>query len=552
MKVRGKIVVFVFPLIVASLLITGMSAFHSARRGVTSVAARFLSFKAEALCGYAQSQWNLIEANGLAEDPAFREAAKAAVSAFGSSMIRSDTELVFAVDADGSVTMNTSELVFAPGERERLREIAGAARAGWETLAIGGVRRVAITAPFEPLGWQLFVSERRDVFYRDVDSIFLHTGLILGTTLALSALLLVLLAGYITRPLGDLVSVMRHIISSSDLSRKARVLYGDETGELAHTFNLMIGELEQTYEEMKDYAVQAVLAKHQEQKIRNIFQKYVPHDVIERFFRNPEAMLEGETRELAILFSDIRDFTSISERMASQEIVSSLNDYFEIMVDIIMGRGGVVDKYIGDAIMAFFGAPVEHGDDPLRAVGAALEMVGRLDSFNRGQEDRGRPTFRMGVGITFGPATVGNIGSERKMDYTVIGDMVNIASRLESLTKVYRQPILVSDAVHDRVGEVIPCRFVDRVVVKGRSGSSEIYAPGIDPTQRERDGWDAYHEGIDAYYRRRFEAAVACFAEAQRLMPGDHLSDLFASRARALIDAPPPEAWRGEILLQEK
>ena len=251
------------------------------------------------------------------------------------------------------------------------------------------------------------------------------------------------------------------------------VEYHDEIGGLAQTFNLMVGELEKAYGQIKSFAFKAVLAQKREQKIRNIFQKYVPKDVIDRFFKNPESMLVGENRILSILFSDIRSFTTISERMTPDELVDSLNRYFNVMVDIIMAKGGIVDKYIGDAIMAFFGAPVKHEDDALQSVMAGLEMEEALAGFNARQKAAGKPEFQIGVGINYGEVTVGNIGTEKKMDYTVIGDMVNLASRLEGLTKQYHQRLIISETLHEKVKDAVPCRLLDSVAVKGKERGRE-------------------------------------------------------------------------------
>ena len=174
----------------------------------------------------------------------------------------------------------------------------------------------------------------------------------------------------------------------------------------------------------------------------------MPKEVIDVYVRNPESMLKGRSEVLAVLFSDIRGFTTISERMMPEDIVQSLNSYFDIMVDVIMEHhGGIVDKYLGDCIMALFGAPARHDDDALRAVRTAFEMLERLPPFNAEQQKKRRPPFRVGIGITYGVVTVGNIGSEKKMDYTVIGDKVNLASRLQDLTKVYREPLLFEGSV---------------------------------------------------------------------------------------------------------
>ena len=176
----------------------------------------------------------------------------------------------------------------------------------------------------------------------------------------------------------------------------------------------MVAQLGRAYGQIKEFAFKAVLAQKNEHKVRNIFQKYVPKDVIDSLFMHPEQMLVGNKRELAILFSDIRNFTTLSEGFKPEDIVTSLNEYFGILVEIIIENDGIVDKYIGDAIMAFFGAPVSHDNDPEQAVGAALQMQAALTGFNSRQTKSGNPPFKTGIGINFGVVTVGNIGTEKK------------------------------------------------------------------------------------------------------------------------------------------
>jgi class 3 adenylate cyclase len=232
--------------------------------------------------------------------------------------------------------------------------------------------------------------------------------------------------------------------------------------------------MDTAYTQIKRYAFEAVVAQKREMKIRNIFQLYVPKDVIDEVFINPEKMLVGNNRDVAILFADIRSFTTISERMAPDALVNSLNRYFSSMVDIIVARDGMVDKYIGDAIMAVFGAPVSHGNDGYDSVVAGLEMTAALELFNKEQLRLGAPEFRIGVGINYGIVTVGNIGCDKKMNYTVIGDTVNLASRLEGLTKKYHQPILFSEPVYDQIAGRLLCRVVDKVAVKGKTQGANI------------------------------------------------------------------------------
>jgi adenylate cyclase len=412
-------------------------------------------------------------------------------------------------------------------------------------IPLAGVPRVAHVAYFEPFAWLLVVSEEREAFYASVVEIVTQSAVILAIVVAGAAVLLLVFVNALTRPLRMVVDGMSLVLQDGDLSARVPVQYKDETGRLAHTFNLMNGELERAYEQIKGYALKAVVAQQQEKEIRNIFQRYVPADVIDQFFEKPESMLVGQDRDLAVLFSDIRSFTSISERLTPGEVVQSLNAYFEQMVDAVTAHGGIVDKYIGDAIMAFFGAPVAHEDDALRSVEAALEMLDRLEDFNRRQAEEGRPPFRIGLGINFGAVTVGNIGSDKKMDYTVIGDMVNLASRLQDLTKTYGLPLLVSDNVRKRVGDAVPWRLVDQVAVKGRSGAALLYTTQRNLTEEHRNAWGLYVRGLRHYYKREFVQAGRNFAKTAELLPGGRPAAMFQERCQRLIATPPPADWNG-------
>ncbi|PKL25355.1 MAG: hypothetical protein CVV47_04670 [Spirochaetae bacterium HGW-Spirochaetae-3] len=283
-----------------------------------------------------------------------------------------------------------------------------------------------------------------------------------------------------------------------------------------------------------------------------MFQKYVPADVIEQFFSRREAHLVGDERVLSILFSDIVGFTGISESLSPSEVVDSLNHYFERMVEIIIQRKGIVDKYIGDAIMAFFGAPVSSGRDAQNAVAAGLEMIESMDEFNVWQTAKGRPPFRSGVGINHGKVTIGNIGSDKKMDYTVIGDMVNIASRIEGLTRVYEEPMLVSSQVYREVRDSFPCFFVDKVAVKGRRSAVSVFGVRRDIDAESEKAVRYYHAGIRHYYGRRFDDAARCFDRASRIRPGDPRFERFAERCGSFLRSPPPPGWTGIVVMNEK
>ena len=202
-------------------------------------------------------------------------------------------------------------------------------------------------------------------------------------------------------------------------------------------------------------------------KLKTTFGKYMTEAVMEHLMAG-KVELGGETLTATILFSDIRSFTSISEKMDAKELVALLNEYFTEMVDVVIKEDGVVDKYIGDAIMAVFGAPVPKKDDALHAVRAAVGMREALAHLNERLKARGATTIKTGIGIHTGEVVAGNIGSEKRMEYTVIGDTVNLASRLESSTKELGTPVLISDDTYQLVKDHIEARAVKEITVKGR------------------------------------------------------------------------------------
>jgi adenylate cyclase len=231
---------------------------------------------------------------------------------------------------------------------------------------------------------------------------------------------------------------------------------GDELEDLASGFNLMVDGLKER------------------DKLRTTFGKYMTASVMEHLMSGKVA-LGGETLTVTILFSDIRSFTTISERMDAQALVGLLNEYFTEMVGIVMSEDGVVDKYIGDAIMAVFGAPVSKPDDAVRAVRAAVKMRAALVHLNDRLATRGLGPLRTGIGVHTGEVVAGNIGSERRMEYTVIGDAVNVASRLESSTKDLGVGVLISDDTFALCEGQIDARPLKELTVKGRARPVRAY-----------------------------------------------------------------------------
>ncbi|MBN1882741.1 MAG: adenylate/guanylate cyclase domain-containing protein [Deltaproteobacteria bacterium] len=256
-----------------------------------------------------------------------------------------------------------------------------------------------------------------------------------------------LLAKRLTDPIHDLVLGMESV-ADGDFSRKVAVITGDEIGFLADTFNGMADGLKER------------------EFIKDTFKRYVTREVAEKILsQKDDIILTGEKREVTVLFSDIRGFARMAEETPPVELVSTLNDYFSVMIDIIFKYEGVLDKFIGDAVMAFWNAPLDQKNPALRAVLAAYEMQRALVAVNRRRKAENKPPINMGVGINTGEAVAGTVGSEKKMEYTVIGDTVNVAQRLESVTLPGQ--ILISESTYRKTGGRITARELPPQALKG-------------------------------------------------------------------------------------
>jgi len=220
----------------------------------------------------------------------------------------------------------------------------------------------------------------------------------------------------------------------------------------------------------------------EKRRVSHLFTQYVSKDVLDEVLHNYTEYLKssaGQKVEITVLFSDIRGFTTMSETAPPEKIVEMLNIHFSVMADIILRHNGTIDKYIGDAIMAFWGAPVRMEEHAEQAVLAAIDMLEGLKEVNKTLKERGFDMeLNIGIGINTGVATIGNIGSEQKKNYTVVGDTVNLASRLESITKEYKAPLIFSESTYEKIKKTIDCTLLGNVKVKGREQPVFIYTTG--------------------------------------------------------------------------
>jgi adenylate cyclase len=293
-----------------------------------------------------------------------------------------------------------------------------------------------------------------------------------------------------------------------------------------------------------------------EKRIRSTMARYMSPEVAEQLLASGETVLGGKDQKVSILFSDVRSFTSMSEALGARETVSLLNEYFERMVDVVLSHRGVLDKFIGDAVMALFGVPFNGAHDADDAVKVANTMFGALGELNRERRRAGKAPLDIGIGIATGIVVVGNIGSTRRMEYTAIGDPVNLASRLESATKYYGAKVLISEATRAELLHTTRLREIDRLRVQGKREPVAIYEamdhlteetfPNLGPAVEH------YGEGIRRYRAREFKDALECFKEALMLNPGDRPSRLYVERSAHFIATPPPDDWDGVWTMTSK
>jgi len=280
---------------------------------------------------------------------------------------------------------------------------------------------------------------------------FFITGMVLSAAL----FFIILFAATLTRPLELLVDATKRI-AKGDFNSQLHIQTQDEVGALATSFDKMIEGLKER------------------DKVKNLFNKFHGTGIANKLMTG-EMKLGGEQREATVFFSDIRGFTSFSEKVTAQDVVHMLNEYFKIMVGIINKNNGVVDKFIGDAIMAVWGAPESFGNDAANALKAALEMRLAVEALNKSRIARGQPEIKIGMGLHTGTLIAGTIGSDDRMEYTVIGDTVNQASRIEAATKAFGTDLLISDITYEKIKDIFACEVAGTAEVKGKAEPLKLY-----------------------------------------------------------------------------
>ena len=280
-------------------------------------------------------------------------------------------------------------------------------------------------------------------------------------------------------------------------------------------------------------------------RMQGAMRRFMTQKVVDQIMGREDELMFGSACHASVLFADIRNFTSLAEQLSPRDTVDMLNEIFTDLFEAVAASDGVLDKFIGDAIMAVYGAPLTSGRDALNAVESAITMAGMIVTINERRNARGQPNISLGLGVATGELVAGTIGSPKRMDYTVIGDCVNLASRLEAITKVYQVGIVVSEDTALEVGDAHAMRELDTIRVRGRQRPARIFQVLTADRPVSAAALEAYARGRQALADGRWADASAAFEAAAAAAPDDYPSALMLERARILVRTPPPAGWDG-------
>ena len=442
----------------------------------------------------------------------------------------------FAIDDKGKITMHPylalgTDLAQHSFIHQFIATKDGSVRYSWRNQQESAQRaKITYLRHFTAWGWIIGVGDYMENFTAPAVSQLRHTLWLVAVFSVVLILALLALGFAITKPLVKL----RQRVEEFDAIDPAEIIDVDADGE--------VGALVAAHNRM-------VAGIRERNLIKDTFGRYVSRQVQEAIL-NKEIPLEGTHKKATIVFTDIREFTGLSESLGPEGTIQFLNAYFSRMVDVIIRHEGTIDKFIGDAIMAVFGAPISKNDDAVRAVRAAMDLISALENFNAERANHALPPIRMGIGVHTGEVIAGNIGTNERMEYTVVGDAVNLASRTEALTTYYRIPLIITDSTYREIRDSgIRTREIDSVQVKGRQRPVvlyEIYDHSAPERIAAKDRTTPlFMQALSRYKMREFEQAIQIFSQVLALDAADHVSRIYLARCKGYMLHPPGEDWDG-------
>lgn len=375
-------------------------------------------------------------------------------SLYGAMLVDPDKKLV--AHSDNRRFKPSQDMSQHPAVEIAFKKFAQNVATGVQRYAIGETNEYGSYRKLAVGNAAIITTVNEDIAFEAVRWARITTILIAFLIITVAILFIYFFSRTISDPLKRLVGATQ-TIRAGNYDVQVESASRDEVGELTHAFNEMASGLKER------------------EHLKGAFGKFVNEEVAKMVMRGDLA-LGGESKIATVFFSDIRSFTSISEKMTPAEVVGFLNEYMTLMVEIVHRYGGVVDKFIGDAIMAIWGAPVSKPNDIENAVNAALEMRAALHKFNQGRGSRAKPIIRIGMGLNTGEVLAGQIGSNDRLEYTVIGDTVNLASRMEGLNKTFGTDILITQNTYEHVKKKFNCLQLHKVKVKGKAEAQRVYA----------------------------------------------------------------------------
>jgi class 3 adenylate cyclase len=535
MKVRAKLYLVVLPLMSVAILLGALFAYSASAAALEKAAGEVLRQKTAWIRDYMNGQAILLVDEGYFGDEYMREAALAGIAKYANDLARDEAEIIAAFDSAG-------RLVFCAGD-EALKKDA-------PLLVRINRKYVAESASSDAFLLQVYAAHERRDLLEVLDNMIAASFLVLVVALIMAAVFLHFLSKAITRPISTMKAVFDGY-SFDRLAEKDRSYPAvetpsrDETGALAVSYNAMMARFAAAENELNRFARNREARKNIEEKRRNIFQLYTPSDVVQKVLKTPADLLIGAKYEGAILYSGLRHLLPLSDSLPPSVFVALLNRYFIMMTAIVRKKTGVNFNVEGGALLAGWGIPAPKAKDPVNALHSALLMIEAMVKINKENGEMGLPPLELGIGLDTGFATVGNIMSDNKVNWTVMGGPVSTAMALQRLAGNYKEALLFTENVYKKVFAYFPCRFVDKITIAGSPAGISLFTARLKITGKENEAWKHHRVAVKLFYARKFAEALLHFEQTLLKDPEDGISTIFIDRCQRYIKSPPPPMWDG-------